>query len=193
MKYGRGDVIIVRYADDFVLGFEHHFDARRFQQEFREREIKLELRRRLHASVAELGNGWVRFYADTVYQPISRRSMRSGPRSLDVGDVRFGGVVIGDDSTGIVCSAWQHAGFHLAPLFILGPRLALTFGPAIRVECGNSARWDLCGGGSSLRAKSRPYRDRSNGLTWGSDPSSRAVVLSTWTPEPDLMLRWPSA
>jgi hypothetical protein len=40
-----GDIIIVRYADDFVLGFEHHLDAQRFLKELRERlaGFKLEL------------------------------------------------------------------------------------------------------------------------------------------------------
>ena len=32
-----GDVIIVRYADDFIVGFEHESDARRFLDEMRER------------------------------------------------------------------------------------------------------------------------------------------------------------
>ena len=32
-----GDVIIVRYADDFIVGFEHEADARRFLDELRER------------------------------------------------------------------------------------------------------------------------------------------------------------
>ena len=32
-----GDVIIVRYADDFIVGFEHEADARRFLDEMRER------------------------------------------------------------------------------------------------------------------------------------------------------------
>jgi group II intron reverse transcriptase/maturase len=36
-KHARGDVVIVRYADDFVVGFEHQTDARRFLQELRER------------------------------------------------------------------------------------------------------------------------------------------------------------
>ena len=31
-RHARGDVIIVRYADDLVLGFEHEADARRFQE-----------------------------------------------------------------------------------------------------------------------------------------------------------------
>jgi RNA-directed DNA polymerase len=40
-----GDVIIVRYADDFVVGFEHRSDAQRFLEELRERfrEFNLEL------------------------------------------------------------------------------------------------------------------------------------------------------
>jgi group II intron reverse transcriptase/maturase len=32
-----GDMIVVRYADDFVVGFEHEADARRFLDEMRER------------------------------------------------------------------------------------------------------------------------------------------------------------
>ena len=36
-KVARGNVIVVRYADDLVLGFQHRADAERFQSEFRER------------------------------------------------------------------------------------------------------------------------------------------------------------
>jgi Reverse transcriptase (RNA-dependent DNA polymerase) len=36
-KRASGDVIIVRYADDAVLGFEHRVDAERFLEELRER------------------------------------------------------------------------------------------------------------------------------------------------------------
>ena len=36
-RHAKGDVIIVRYADDFVLGFEKEQDARRFLEELRER------------------------------------------------------------------------------------------------------------------------------------------------------------
>ena len=32
-----GDMIIVRYADDFIVGFQHHVDARCFLDEMRER------------------------------------------------------------------------------------------------------------------------------------------------------------
>jgi group II intron reverse transcriptase/maturase len=32
-----GDMIVVRYADDFIIGFEHESDARRFLDEMRER------------------------------------------------------------------------------------------------------------------------------------------------------------
>ena len=43
----RGDVIIVRYADDFVVGFQHESDARRFLEDVRERFRKFNLE--LHA------------------------------------------------------------------------------------------------------------------------------------------------
>ena len=41
----RGDVIMVRYADDFVVGFQHESDARRFLEDVRERfrQFNLEL------------------------------------------------------------------------------------------------------------------------------------------------------
>ncbi len=36
-RNARGDLIIVRFADDFVAGFEHHDDAQRFLADLRER------------------------------------------------------------------------------------------------------------------------------------------------------------
>lgn len=44
-QYGRGEVIIVRYADDFVVGFERRSDAEEFLRKLRERfqEYGLEL------------------------------------------------------------------------------------------------------------------------------------------------------
>ena len=44
-REAKGNVIVVRFADDFVVGFERHEDAKRFQQELRARlaEFKLEL------------------------------------------------------------------------------------------------------------------------------------------------------
>jgi RNA-directed DNA polymerase len=36
-RQARGDMIVVRYADDFVVGFEHREDAERFQAELSER------------------------------------------------------------------------------------------------------------------------------------------------------------
>jgi RNA-directed DNA polymerase len=42
-KAAKGDVIIVRYADDLVLGFQHRTDAKRFLREFQERLAKFGL------------------------------------------------------------------------------------------------------------------------------------------------------
>ncbi len=42
-KSAAGDVVVVRYADDFVLGFEHRSDAERFLEELRERLAKFGL------------------------------------------------------------------------------------------------------------------------------------------------------
>jgi RNA-directed DNA polymerase len=38
-----GDMIIVRYADDFIIGFQHESDARRFLDEMRERLMEFAL------------------------------------------------------------------------------------------------------------------------------------------------------
>lgn len=42
-KRAKGEVIVVRYADDLVVGFEHREDAERFLEEFRERLAKFGL------------------------------------------------------------------------------------------------------------------------------------------------------
>lgn len=42
-RHARGDVVVVRYADDIIVGFEHEVDARRFQEELRQRLAKFGL------------------------------------------------------------------------------------------------------------------------------------------------------
>ena len=51
-KHARGDVIIVRYADDFVVGFQFREDAVRFLEELKERLSKFSLE--LHADKTRL-------------------------------------------------------------------------------------------------------------------------------------------
>ena len=51
-KVAAGDVIVVRYADDLVAGFEHRADAERFLKDFRERLAKFGLE--LHAEKTRL-------------------------------------------------------------------------------------------------------------------------------------------
>ena len=42
-RHAHGDVIIVRFADDYIVGFEHHEDAERFLADLRERFAKFAL------------------------------------------------------------------------------------------------------------------------------------------------------
>jgi group II intron reverse transcriptase/maturase len=42
-RYAHGDMIIVRFADDFIAGFEHQHDAERFLADLRERLAKFAL------------------------------------------------------------------------------------------------------------------------------------------------------
>jgi len=56
-KVARGDVIVVRYADDLVVGFESRAEAQRFLEAFRERLAKFGLE--LHAEKTRLIEfGW---------------------------------------------------------------------------------------------------------------------------------------
>ena len=58
-----GDMVIVRYAADFIVGFQHEIDARRFLDEMRERYrmlaklrmVKEEMRGRMHQPIAVQG------------------------------------------------------------------------------------------------------------------------------------------
>jgi RNA-directed DNA polymerase len=51
-KVAKGDVIVVRYADDLVVGFEHRTDAERFLREFQNRLLKFGLE--LHSDKTRL-------------------------------------------------------------------------------------------------------------------------------------------
>jgi len=51
-KHAQGDVIVVRYADDFVVGFQHRHEAERFLEELRERFAKFGLE--LHSGKTRL-------------------------------------------------------------------------------------------------------------------------------------------
>ncbi len=51
-KVAKGDVIVVRYADDFVVGFQHRSEAERFWRELQERFAKFGLE--LHAGKTRL-------------------------------------------------------------------------------------------------------------------------------------------
>lgn len=51
-RHSHGDVILVRFADDFVAGFEHRADAERFLADLRERFLKFHLE--LHADKTRL-------------------------------------------------------------------------------------------------------------------------------------------
>jgi RNA-directed DNA polymerase len=51
-RHAHGDVVVVRFADDFVVGFQHRDDAERFQAELRKRFARFGLE--LHAEKTRL-------------------------------------------------------------------------------------------------------------------------------------------
>ena len=78
-RHARGDVVIVRFADDFVVGFQHREDAERFLAELREqiREVRPGAARREDA-------------ADRVWAV--RRPAARAAGSRQAGDVRLPGL-----------------------------------------------------------------------------------------------------
>ena len=78
-RHAHGDVIIVRFADDFIVGFEHKDDAERFLAELRGRFAKFGLE--LHPGKTRL----IEFGRHAARQP-------EGTRARQAGDVRFPGL-----------------------------------------------------------------------------------------------------
>ena len=97
-RYAHGDVIIVRFADDFVVGFQHLGDAKRFLNDLRRRFAKFSLE--LHPDKTRLIE-FGRFAAK------NRRGR--GPR--ETGDVRFPGLhprVREDEGRALLAPAHHH-------------------------------------------------------------------------------------
>ena len=78
-KVARGDMIVVRYADDAVLGFELKEEAERFLRELRERLARFGLELHLREDAA-----------DRIWAVCSSES--GTPRRRQTGDVRFSGI-----------------------------------------------------------------------------------------------------
>ena len=74
-RHARGDVILVRFADDFVAGFEHREDAERFLADLRERFAEFGLE--LHPEKTRL----IEFGRFAAERPSSARRLRSLRRS----------------------------------------------------------------------------------------------------------------
>ena len=77
-RYAHGDVIFVRFADDFIAGFEHQADAQRFLADLRERFAKFGL---------DLHEGKTRLIEFGRTRPAAE-----GTRARQAGDVRLPGL-----------------------------------------------------------------------------------------------------
>ena len=79
-KVASGELIVVRYADDLVVGFQHREDAERFLREFRERLAAFELE--LHPEKTRLidSGGSRRAHGNSVERENLKRSRSLGSR-----------------------------------------------------------------------------------------------------------------
>ena len=84
-KVAKGDVIVVRYADDLVVGFESRAEAERFLKEFRERLAKFGLE--LHAGENAADRVWAvrRHKPRTAWRGKAGDLHLSGLHALSVG------------------------------------------------------------------------------------------------------------
>ena len=89
-RNARGDVILVRFADDYVAGFQHRDDAERFLAELRERLAKFSLE--LHAEKTRLIQfGGLPPSNGSNGTSASRRPSTSWASRISVGRPRAGG------------------------------------------------------------------------------------------------------
>ena len=80
-----GNMIIVRYADDFIIGFQHENDARRFLDEMRERALEADLdlvRVLLVDELLELGEALAR----DDHTSVRERRRAIAERAIDVSE-----------------------------------------------------------------------------------------------------------
>jgi hypothetical protein len=103
-KEATGDVIIVRYADDAVLGFQHRYEAERFLEQLRERLGKFGL---------ELNSGKTRLIEFGRYAAQNRKKRGQGkPETFN-----FLGFIH-------MCGTSYKAGYYAIPRQTIGKRMA---------------------------------------------------------------------
>ena len=175
-RHARGNVVAVRFADDFVVGFEHRADAERFLVELRERLAQFSLE--LHADktrLLEFGRfaaanrvrrglgkpetfdflGFTHICAKTSWGRF--QAYYAVPGNSDaVGQFRTQATrhwrrwlcrrSQRSDWTGAGWEALLPVGSHPPAPSIPGLTRASMFVPKARAQCGSSARWDPCGG-----------------------------------------------
>jgi hypothetical protein len=167
-RHARGDVIIVRYCDDFIVGFQHQDEAERFWVELRERfhrfnlelhpektrliefgRFAVERRKRRGEGKPETFDflgfthmcGKTRRYRGTVVCSVCFVRASSA-----LGAVRCGGAANVIVSLGDGCTRLRSSGYRNPASCILTLHNACALLPEARARCGNSARRDLCGG-----------------------------------------------
>ena len=168
-RHARGEVIVVRYADDFVIGCQHQ-DARNCDID----ESCL-LPSRAGGSTASCGAVTRTTQSTATYG----RWNASAGKSLSVGIAAFVDAATSGDSHGAKCRSTPTAGCHdrrSSTLILKNASMA----PPLKVgaRCGSSARRDLCGGRGVTRVPTATGR---NGRCGEAHP--REEVRSEGTPK----------
>jgi len=179
-RHARGDVIIVRYCDDFIVGFQHQDEAERFWVELRERFHRFNLE--LHPEKTRLiefgrfaverrkrrGEGKPETFDFLGYTHMCGKTRRYRGTvvcsvcfvraSSALGAVRCGGAANVIVSLGDGCTRLRSSGYRNPASCILTLHNACALLPEARARCGNSARRDLCGGCRVTGIPSAPVR-----------------------------------
>jgi group II intron reverse transcriptase/maturase len=196
-RHARGDVVIVRYADDFVMGFQHHEDAERFLDELRGRLRKFGLE--LHPEKTRLIE-FGRFAAE-------RREKRGLGKPETFSFLGFTHI----------CGKTRTGKFQLLR-HTMGKRLRAKLGE-VKTALGRSRHWDIMDQGRWLLSVVRGYfayhavptnihaltafrnqvgrhwyqalrrRSQRSRMTW----PRMLQRINAWLPQPKILHPWPEA
>jgi len=195
-RHARGDIIMVRYADDIVIGFEHRAEAERFAAEMRERLAAfgltlhpqktrlIEFGRHAAKNRASRGLGKPETFDFLGFTHISGRSRRGGfqlKRKSRSDRVRARLREIKEALRRRMHETIDEQGAWLC-------RVVQGFYAYHAVPTNAAALWDFRYNVTDLWRRTLRWRSQKHAVTW----QRMTVLQGRWLPRPRVVHPWPS-
>jgi RNA-directed DNA polymerase len=194
-RHAHGDIIMVRYADDIVVGFEHRADAERFMEEMRARLAQFALT--LHAGKTRLlefgrlsaanrrarGLGKPETFNFLGFTHISGQDRRGGfqlKRKSRSDRVRARVQAVGEELRRRMHEHIDEQGAWLR-------RVVMGFYAYHAVPTNAVALWDFRYNITNLWRRTLRWRSQKGAVTW----KRMAVLQNRWLPKPRITHPWP--